>query len=78
MFHQASWCKDCNCTAEPIKNIEGTEFSYHFNSAIPYTNYSIKIKAQTKAGWGDYSDILHFITLAGGKLDNIFLFSCLH
>ncbi|KAF7996520.1 hypothetical protein HCN44_002152 [Aphidius gifuensis] len=65
MFYQPTFCKERDCIADPIKNIEGSEISFIYTSAVPYTNYSIKIKAETKVGWGNYSDIINFVTLSG-------------
>lgn len=57
------------CSLKPSNNsiyLNGSTFNFEYSSAIPYTNYTIKIKARTAAGWGNYSDLIVFQTPAGG------------
>nr|XP_034171362.1 tyrosine-protein phosphatase 10D [Osmia lignaria]XP_034171370.1 tyrosine-protein phosphatase 10D [Osmia lignaria]XP_034171380.1 tyrosine-protein phosphatase 10D [Osmia lignaria] len=56
------------CTLKPSRNsihLNGSTFNFEYSSAIPYTNYTIKMKARTTAGWGNYSDNIVFQTPAG-------------
>lgn len=60
----------CNYTnsSDYISNIEGSTFTYVFSNAAPYSNYTARIRAQTGAGWGNYSDYLVFETSSAGKM----------
>ncbi|XP_012148042.2 receptor-type tyrosine-protein phosphatase H isoform X2 [Megachile rotundata] len=62
-FPTPDWCplKPSNDTIY----LNGSTFIYDYPKAIPHTNYTLKIRAKTKAGWGNYGDDIVFQTPAG-------------
>nr|XP_012148043.1 PREDICTED: tyrosine-protein phosphatase 10D isoform X2 [Megachile rotundata] len=64
-FPTPDWCplKPSNDTIY----LNGSTFIYDYPKAIPHTNYTLKIRAKTKAGWGNYGDDIVFQTPAGVK-----------
>ncbi|XP_066591516.1 receptor-type tyrosine-protein phosphatase H [Prorops nasuta] len=59
------WCTFDETTNNTISNISGDALSYEYLNGKAFTNYTVKIRASTSAGWGIYSDPIFFETHPG-------------
>ena len=60
---------------ETMRNVSGGETSTSLKALKPYTNYRFRIRAQTIAGWGNFSESKIARTNQGGMYIS-FLYHC--
>ncbi|XP_076288683.1 phosphatidylinositol phosphatase PTPRQ-like isoform X2 [Lasioglossum baleicum] len=60
-FTVPDWCQ--SSSKKLTISFNATTLSFNYTEAVAYTDYNVKIRAKTNAGWGNYSDYWTFQTL---------------
>ncbi|XP_076643633.1 tyrosine-protein phosphatase 10D-like isoform X2 [Halictus rubicundus] len=60
-FTVPDWCE--SSSKKVTKSFAAATFFFNYVKAVAYTDYKVKIRAKTNAGWGNYSEYLTFQTL---------------
>uniref|UniRef100_A0A0C9RSG0 protein-tyrosine-phosphatase n=1 Tax=Fopius arisanus TaxID=64838 RepID=A0A0C9RSG0_9HYME len=60
-----SWCEDQKETNDRITKIGESVFSWRYENATPFSMHKTKIRAQTNAGWGNWSEEIFVGTRPG-------------
>ena len=62
LFVFPDWCSP---TTSNTTIINGSLFNYTYGKGSPFSNYTVQIRAQTGAGWGNFSEPVQFISKIG-------------
>lgn len=63
----------CNTLKHNSTILDSALLNYTHQKGSPYSQYEVRIRAKTRAGYGNYSESISFMSDAGGERENFAL-----